>query len=335
MIRLAGRVAALAFFLVLSAAAGHAQTGVTAVDIKARPIESFDASTPERRQFGALEFRGGLELSSSEKRFGGLSAIRVGADGANFLAVTDKGNWLRGRLTYRGTALAGITGAEMGPILAADGKPITERGWYDSEGLTEDGGTIYVSLERVHRVLRFDFGRNGLAARGQPVSLPAAASKLSANRGIECLTVTPKAGPLPGTLIAISERGLDADGNIRGFLIGGKTPGEIFIKREGDFDVVDCALTPDGGFLLLERFFSWRQGIAFRIRRLALSRFAPGAVLDGPRLIEADLGYQIDNMEGLSVHRAGNGDVVLTLVSDDNFTMFQRTILLQFTLPEQ
>jgi hypothetical protein len=52
-------------------------------------------------------------------------------------------------------------------------------------------------------------------------------------------------------------------------------------------------------------------------------------------LIEADLGYEIDNMEGLSVHRAANGDVVLTLVSDDNFSIIQRTILLQFTLVDR
>jgi hypothetical protein len=37
-------------------------------------------------------------------------------------------------------------------------------------------------------------------------------------------------------------------------------------------------------------------------------------------------------MEGLSVHRAADGAVVLTLVSDDNFSVFQRTLLLQFTL---
>jgi len=58
-------------------------------------------------------------------------------------------------------------------------------------------------------------------------------------------------------------------------------------------------------------------------------------VLEGTTLITADMGFQIDNMEGLSVHRAANGDVVLTLVSDDNFSIIQRTILLQFTLLEK
>jgi hypothetical protein len=39
-------------------------------------------------------------------------------------------------------------------------------------------------------------------------------------------------------------------------------------------------------------------------------------------------------MEGLSVHRLPGGEVVLTLVSDDNFSVLQRTLLLQFTLAE-
>jgi hypothetical protein len=56
--------------------------------------------------------------------------------------------------------------------------------------------------------------------------------------------------------------------------------------------------------------------------------------VDGPVLLEADLGYEIDNMEGLSVHRNAGGETVLTLISDDNFLPFQRTLLLQFTLAE-
>jgi hypothetical protein len=39
-------------------------------------------------------------------------------------------------------------------------------------------------------------------------------------------------------------------------------------------------------------------------------------------------------MEGLSVHRSPSGETVLTLISDDNFSPVQRTLLLQFTLVE-
>jgi len=39
-------------------------------------------------------------------------------------------------------------------------------------------------------------------------------------------------------------------------------------------------------------------------------------------LFDADLGYESRNMEGLSVHRGAAGEIVLTLVSDDNFSAF-------------
>jgi hypothetical protein len=160
-------------------------------------------------------------------------------------------------------------------------------------------------------------------------------AKLPSNRGIECLMVAPKGSPVAGALIAISERGLDDAGNIRGFLIGGPKPGLFSFKRSDEFDVVDCAITPNSDVLILERYFSWRRGVAMRIRRVPLADIVPGALLEGQMLISADMGFQIDNMEGLSVHRAANGDTVLTLVSDDNFSLIQRTILLQFTLPDK
>jgi hypothetical protein len=305
------------------------------IEIKSKPIEAFEARDPARKRFGALEFRGGLELSSPNREFGGLSAIRMAPDGANFVAVTDKAHWVRGRIVYRGTAPTAIVDAEMAPMLGPDGRTLTARGWFDTEALADEDGTLYVGIERVHQIVKFDYAKQGLLARAQVLPRPPAFAKLPANRGIECLAVGPKQSPLAGTLIAISERALDDDRNIKGFLIGGKTPGEFAVKRIGEFDIVDCAVLPGGGFVILERFFTWRQGVAIRLRRISLAAIVPGAVLDGPVLMEADLGYEIDNMEGLAVHRAANGDVVLTLVSDDNFSAIQRNILLQFTVLER
>ena len=39
-------------------------------------------------------------------------------------------------------------------------------------------------------------------------------------------------------------------------------------------------------------------------------------------------------MEGIDAHVTPEGDTVLTMVSDDNFSLIQRTLLLQFTLVE-
>jgi len=304
------------------------------IEIRAKPIPAFEPRDSTRVRFGALVFRGGLELTSPYREFGGVSAIRVDADGSGFLAVTDKGRWLRGRITYEGERPAGIADAEMAPVLGADGKPLAARGWYDTESIAIDGGTVWVGIERVNQIVRFDYGRQGLLARGRPIAFPPGIAKLPHNKGLECLVAAPKGLPLAGTLIAISERGLDADGNIKGFLVGGPSAGEFAVKRSGEFDISDCAVTPTGDLLLLERSFSRLSGVAMRLRRIALTSVKPGAIIDGPALVEADMTYEIDNMEGLSVHRAPNGDVVLTLISDDNFAFYQRTLLLQFTLTE-
>ena len=161
----------------------------------------------------------------------------------------------------------------------------------------------------------------GLLARGQPVAAPPAIDKLPNNKGLECLAIVPKGMPGAGTLIAISERGLDAAGNLKAFLIGGPTPGEFVIARSNEFDVSDCAIAPGGDLLVLERRFSWTSGVAIRLRRLALSALTPGVVVNGTALFEADLGYQIDNMEALGVHVAKDGTTVLTMMSDDNFSI--------------
>jgi hypothetical protein len=304
----------------------------TPIAIEAKPLDGFDHRDLSRRQFGPLEFRGGLVLTSPFKRFGGLSSIRVQPDGTHFIAASDKSWWLRGRIAYDGARPIAIADAEMTPMLAWDGQPLAAHRFYDTEALAQDGGTLYVGVERVNRIVRFDYGKDGLAARAHLIDVPPGVRRLPNNRGVEALAFVPRERPLGGTLLAISERGLDQHGNTIGFLIGGPRPGTFAVKRTADFDISDMALTPAGDVLILERKFSWRIGLFIRMRRLALSAIAPGALVDGPVLLDADLGQEIDNMEGLSVHRDARGETVLTLISDDNFSPIQRTLLLQFTL---
>jgi hypothetical protein len=312
------------------AQAQRTSDSIQRIEIRSQAIEAFDPREVGRTKFGALTFRGGLILESDHRAFGGLSGLRVAADG-RFLAVTDKGYWLRGRIVARDSRPIAIADAEMAPILGPDGRPLNRRGWYDAEALAWDDGAVYVGIERVNQIVRFDYAKDGLRARGQPIAVPPGVKTWPHNQGIECLAVAPAGTPLAGTLIALSERGLDARGNLLGFLIG-PAGGAFTLKRSDEFDVSDCAVTLRGDLLVLERRFSWTSGLAMRIRGVPLAAIKPGALVDGRQLIVADMGHQIDNMEGLSVHRSADGALVLTLVSDDNFSPLQRTLLLQFTL---
>jgi hypothetical protein len=303
-----------------------------AIEVKARPIPSFDNSDRTRVRFGALEYRSGLVLTSGFRAFGGLSGLRLDPKGERFISFSDKGTWFTGRIVYEGRQMTGLADVEAAPMLGPDGKPITTRGWFDSESIALDGEFVYIGLERVNKVLRFDFAKGFTRATAEEIPLPKAASKLPFNKGLEALVMVPKGLPLAGTLIAISERGLDPQGNLIAFLVGGKTPGQFAVHRTNNFDVSDAVLLPNGDLLILERKFSWTTGLAVRIRRIPLASVAPGATVDGPVIFDADLGEEVDNMEGIDAHVTPEGDTVLTMISDDNFSLLQRTLLLQFTL---
>lgn len=303
--------------------------------VQSRSLESFSAREAASRRVGALQFRGGLVLTSTSRDFGGLSAIRLDPSGEQFVALSDKGFWFTGRIVYRDRAPVGLDDVKIAPMLNSDGRTlVAARRWYDSESLAFDGSVAYVGFERVHQIVRFDFSAGGVMARGTPIAVPPVFRTLPSNKGIEALVVAPKNSAVAGALIAIAERALDADGNHLGFILGGPLPGQFTLKRSRDFDVSDAALLPNGDLLVLERKFSILTGVSARIRRIAIDKVAPGAVVDGPILFEADMGYEIDNFEGLDVHRDAGGDIVLTLVSDDNFSFLQRTLLVQFTLLE-
>lgn len=302
------------------------------IAIQTAPIESFDPRDEAKTRFGQLEFRGGLVLTSSDQAFGGISALSMEPDGAHFLSVTDQGSWLRGRIVYRGGRPVGITDAEMAPILGADGKPLASRG-YDNESLTQgNDGLFYVGIERVEQILRFDYRRDGLRARGQAIAVPPDFSTFTYNKSLECLAASPKMGPHAGSLIAVTEHSLDEAGNHRAFVLKGAQVTRFSVQRSDEFDVSDCTMLPLADLLLLERRYSPLLGVAIRIRRLHLADIKEGALVDGAPLIVADLGYQIDNMEGIAVHRNAQGETIITLVSDDNFSAIQRSLLLQFAL---
>ncbi|MEP9369076.1 esterase-like activity of phytase family protein [Xanthobacter sp. VNH20] len=341
--RAAGRARRAGLFAVLALAAGAAfglaghafskpsslPVAPVAIEVQATPLPTFHPRKDDTR-FGALIYRGGLRLTSPFPGFGGISAFRLDADGAHFLAVTDAGVFLRGRLVTEGdrpTGLADVTAAAM---LDQSGAPLADTKRGDAESLAIGPQNVFVGLEDVNEIWSFP-GLDPLGKKGKPIAVPPGVKALRDNLGLESLVYVPS-GPLAGALLGIGEVGATKEADLPGFIIGGPKPGTFTLAKSGVFSATDAALGPDGELFLLERHYAITTGVSMQIRRFQLKDVAPGAVLTGDILFTADMGYEIDNMEGLAVTVNAAGETLLTLVSDDNFSPIQRTILLRFAL---
>jgi hypothetical protein len=71
-----------------------------------------------------------------------------------------------------------------------------------------------------------------------------------------------------------------------------------------------------------------------RSRRISADDIRAGALVDGKVLLQAGLSYQIDNMEGIDAIQAEDGSTHVILVSDDNHSILQRSLMLEFKLVE-
>ena len=320
-------------------AAGHALaqrpaalSEPTPVDLRCLAIPSLSVTDPERRRFGAFTFRSGIELRSSFAGFGGFSGLWRSPDGQDLVALTDNAQWLTARVEAGEGRLVGLSNPVMAPLLIGEGTLLRRTRYYDTEGLAIAGGIAYVAVERNHAVLRFDWARGGVTARGRLVPLPDQVRSLPGNSGLEGLAVAPARSPLAGALVAVAERSQGGDGApTTGFILTGPRRGAFEVARSDAYDLTDMAFLPNGEALILERRFSLLRGISARVRRLAPDAIRPGAVADGPVIFESEPSHQIDNMEGLALHREGS-DTIVTMISDDNFSTLQRTVMLEFVL---
>ncbi|MBL4758562.1 MAG: esterase-like activity of phytase family protein [Rhizobiales bacterium] len=296
----------------------------------------FDRTAPEAFQFGALEWRGGIEIRSTDAAFGGISGIRTHNQGNNLLAITDVGQWISADIHYRNGRLVAIDNVFMAPILGAPGERLSGKYQTDAEGMGFGiNGDILIAFERRHRIARYDVASDHWRARASYIPVPDEIENLFDNKGIEAIGQFADETISGSPVIAIAERFLDQDGNHTGWLLGPGAPVKLIFARIDAFDITALTILPDGRLIILERSFSFLFGPAMRLRLVEPTELRAGRLITGRELLRAENREAIDNMEGLANHLSASGETILTLVSDNNFNDFQRTLILQFALPQR
>jgi hypothetical protein len=325
-----------------------------AVQMKAAPVP-LQGVNPFRKDIGKLTFVAGFHLSSPDKRFGGLSGLDLRSDGG-LLAVSDDGAFV-----WLDFAADGVTpvAARIAGMLDETGGAFPTKSAGDAEGLALNGDVALVSFEGEHRVLAYDLGKCGAAARGASVASKKSLTyafarqglKVGGNQGAEGLAVTPD-----WKLIAGLETQSGGASRLSARAIEGAPEFDIAIGADAP-ELVGLDILPTGeGGRDLRLFSMHRSTNALATSVITIVETRLQATLDQSNLparviseieershqryrvtssrvlAEMNVFVTIDNFEGLAVSPLPDGGARLFVVSDDNFSARQRTLLMVYDL---
>ena len=316
----------LSLGLLLGASAASAEP----LTITSAALDRFALLT-NTKSFGPFTWRGGIELTSPNEKFGGLSGLVVTDDCTALRAVSDAGRWITAKVEYTSDVLSGLADAAIAPILDAKGKPPPGKLWGDAEAIAEGpNGKTIVGFESRTRVGAYALNNKGMKATFENLNPPKEIAHGPLNGELESVGYF-MGGALKGFYLAVSESNIDVQGHTKAWAWNGKRNITFSIKQLESYKITDLAMLPDGDILLLQRSYG-----TMTLPGMAISRFPAGAIKAGKTvqpetLLETRIPfYAIDNMEGLAVCER-NGELRVNILSDNNFrTDLQRTLLLQF-----
>jgi hypothetical protein len=282
----------------------------------ARPL----VFAPEKS--GVMRFVRGWHLVSPHSRFGGFSALARTAPG-QFLLIGDNGYSTRLLFDSRGA----VSSVRIRALPTIDGSA-PRKAMADTEAMFVDAasGKVWVALEVVNQVWRLDAGLAQIESRR---ALPG--PRWPRNSGPEAMTRL-----ADGRTVVFSE---DADRDPRGreglIYTGdpaapGPAPLRFFYDSAGRGLVSDAAALPDGRILLVHRRLGFDPVFTTILAIVDPADIARDAVVRS-RTIGRVPRPLAENYEGAAIS-VEEGRTWLWLVADNNFNVWQRSLLLQFEL---
>ncbi len=322
--------------IVAAALAGSLPAAAVEVTVSASPITQFGDSHIDEPA-GSLIFRGGIALVSQDDTFGGLSSLTMTGPDQQAVFVSDRGNFVSGRLAYDDAGrLFGFIGTRVEPMRNSKGDVLPRQYAKDAEAVDtvyRDGVPVAVRVGFEHLTRVADFALTDAVPGGaaREVTIPDWLSDLRTNESLEALCIAPAASPVAGSTLLLAEEALDEAGNHRGWLLGQNDKGPMSYQDSPVVSPTDCAFLPNGDLLVLERGVSMLNFV-MNLRRVPAAEVRPNHLMVGELLLSA-AGGTIDNMESLAVHTTPDGELRILIGSDNNFNDWQRTLLLEFALP--
>jgi hypothetical protein len=277
---------------------------------------------------GKLIFQGGLRLKSSNQRFGGVSGLATSSDGRRLSAVTDRGEWLQFKpvLSPAGK-LIDVSDVQIGRLRGPTGKLLRRKRDKDAESLATIGDGFAVAFEHNHRIWLYQGRAPPFLARPTKMALPKLPRAMPRNAGLEAL-----ARLRDGRLVAIAEDFPSEAPYLQGWEYNNNQWRGFQYHRHALFLPAGATTLPSGDLLVLERRFTLTGGFATRLVTIPPSLIGPNTDVTGLELARLERPVITENFEGVASYRNSAGETILYLISDGNFFVLQRTLLLKFVL---
>ncbi len=294
-------------------------------DIALRPL-SLDPAHPGPRRVGELIFLNAWELGSNNEDFGGVSALAALADG-RFIGVSDAGTLIGFGLTRDDRTDRPF----IAPLPDSQGPQATYKD-RDSEGITYDPATgqFWVSYEANHAIRRFSRS----FARSTGTVQPREMQGWPSNKGAESIIRL-----ADGRFVVIAES-LEDDDTHQALIFSGDPvePGTNIMRftyrPPTGYRVTDGVQLPDGRLVILNRWVGLPNGFAAKLAIIDPASLTTDDKVEGKVIATLAAPLLVDNMEGIAVSHEG-ANTLIWLISDNNFNIFQRTLLMKFRLSER
>jgi hypothetical protein len=303
-------------------------------------IESGQPAPPNS---GKLAYRGGLVLTSKDKGFGGFSAMRFvprqDGTGLALLALSDRAQWLKADIAFDKQGVpTGLGKPIMAAILKHDGKALKSmEGDAEALEVTEQG--FVLGFERYHRLDLYGPDEQNIYRYQRRILHNRLVDGLNNNQSLESV-----AQISDGRLITFAENPPGKNGSTinpgwislpANWQSGGDDWVPVKFQTAPDFAITEMATDRQTGDLfVLERAFSPLAGPRARLSRIKAADISPGIVLPAELLGALNIAFGIDNMEAMDLRRLDDGTLLVYLLSDDNFSINQRTVMLVFEITE-
>lgn len=296
------------------------ETYTRAQSIEVQVIEAEQGSAQARSQnLSGLTLAGAWQLKSDEPNFGGLSGMDVLRSGS-LLTVSDAGAFVWIGIDPDTGTPDGI--GSIAYLRGEDGNYFPTKIAADAEGLSLRDGLAMVSFEQDHRIEAFNLERCGSAARGaRVVSFDGVVDgrRIGDNRGAEGLMVSGE------TLVAGFETHHSGGSPRVEIMDDGSLTLQDYTEQPGLY-VLTGMDQADGLTATLFRAYDPVRGarVILQVDRA-----------DG-RVAEAHFKkpLPVDNFEGVAFGTGPDGKPRIWIISDDNFSRDQRTLLLALDLDE-